>query len=186
MATAKMTAEVANAIDGICITPAEITKIADEHGGGTEFTVREILKMRITHGDAMFAVCRTEVISEDKLRAFAAEKAQDAITHATKDFGTHAIFQECVAAAKSGDAERMQEASRKVHRLSRQLIPSQPNNKLGSLAIRCIRACVHADAGEAALVTGAHAAERAGWVGGEQGLEDEKNDQRHRLGQIAG
>lgn len=184
MANGTLTAEEVESM-GMCWTQAQAQEVADQHGGKTTYSVKEILNMRISYADAMSAVCRTEVTPGDKLRAFAAEKAQNAVTQAAQDFGSHEIFAECVAAARSGDAERMQQASRKVHRLSRQLFTKQPDNRIGHLAVKCIRACVHADAGEAALGAASHAAERAGWVGGEKGLEDEKNAQRQRLGKLA-
>ncbi len=184
MANGTLTAAEVEAM-GMCWTEAKATAVAALHGGKTEYSVREILAWDISYADAMSAVCREDVTPKDTLRAFAAEKAQEQVPNAVKEFGTHTIFQETIGAALSGDAERIQEASRAIHRKTRGLIHNFPDNRIGHLALKAIRACVHADAGEAALGAASHSVERAGWVGGQEGLEDEKNSQRARLGRLA-
>lgn len=185
MATEKLTPELVEAL-GMCWTAADAQKILDvTPGNPTELSVSQVVAHKaVAYEDAMSAVCRTDVTPEGLLRAFAIEKAEEQVVNAVKDFGTHGIFQEAIAAAKSGDAEKIQQASRAIHRVTRALIHNSPDNRIGHLALKAIRACVHADAGEAALGAAAHSAERAGWVGDKAGLKKEQDAQRKRLAKI--
>jgi hypothetical protein len=145
----------------LCWSREKVTEAALK-GGKLEYTVDELMRATwVEFEDIMVAVCNTEVIDAEVLYTYAGTAARDLLSIVKQAFPDETVFAEAVAASLEGNATEKAETSTKVARVLRRLF----NNDLSedvSYALNGISACVHTNAGSAALGAGVNAAAAQG------------------------
>lgn len=188
----KITPELVESLE-LCWDGSKAEQAAAEAGGKfaaqKAATPAEVLGMsHVSYEDAMYVVCQPEVAPEAALYEFAAQVAEELIPVAVKDYGLEfaqiETLNEAIAAARSGDAERIALAAKETHRVCRNAIMGDPDKSL-SASLKSVRAAVKPEAGQAALGAGWHAAQSVKNKD-PKGFEKEKASQRERLAQLVG
>lgn len=147
----KITEELIKSLN-LCWNPAKVEEANAESpgGGGTEYELLDFLKLEnVSPEDRMSVALHESILPAATLREFAADCAEHVYPNISM-LDSGGVLKEAIAAAKSGDSARLDEARRGSHQFTRKIARNDPKKKF-IRAVQSVRGCTKADPREAAI-----------------------------------